>query len=237
MAEEQNTMRSKLADCLNNMQSMSELLPYMQHLLKVEDIKDQLLQQMDIENAKENNNDSCIRKLYFEIEPNYLFKSIPEQLILCKIFPYIIDEKRIVDGSDIWLKEMTKLAIINKSFHKMINQYHKLFSCAQYKILYYIPNLHDQKEEIKAKDSVDVYVDVSHPAKTVTVHYGEKYAENKSIKVPTTDEEFECVAIADYIAGMHDELDLKENKVYTIMQTSASGWWYAVDENREDGML
>jgi len=51
------------------------------------------------------------------------------------------------------------------------------------------------------------------------------------------DEEFTCRAINDYYASVTDELDLKEGQDYTIMQTSPSGWWYAVNADGEDGWV
>mmetsp|Transcript_45491 Transcript_45491/g.75563 ORF Transcript_45491/g.75563 Transcript_45491/m.75563 type:complete len:758 (+) Transcript_45491:90-2363(+) len=51
------------------------------------------------------------------------------------------------------------------------------------------------------------------------------------------EEEFRCRAINDYYASVTDELDLKEGAEYTIMQTSPSGWWYAVNEDGEDGWV
>ena len=51
------------------------------------------------------------------------------------------------------------------------------------------------------------------------------------------EEEFQCRAINDYYASVTDELDLKEGQIYTIMQTSPSGWWYAVNEDGEDGWV
>ncbi len=51
------------------------------------------------------------------------------------------------------------------------------------------------------------------------------------------DEEFRCRAINDYYASVTDELDLKEGGSYTIMQTSPSGWWYAVNDDGEDGWV
>jgi len=51
------------------------------------------------------------------------------------------------------------------------------------------------------------------------------------------DEEFRCRAINDYYASVTDELDLKEGQEYTIMQTSPSGWWYAVNADGEDGWV
>ena len=52
-----------------------------------------------------------------------------------------------------------------------------------------------------------------------------------------SEEEFQCRAINDYYASVTDELDLKEGQIYTIMQTSPSGWWYAVNEDGEDGWV
>eukprot|EP01084_Bolivina_argentea_P109102 195005_1 len=52
-----------------------------------------------------------------------------------------------------------------------------------------------------------------------------------------SDEEFACRAINDYYASVTDELDLKEGQSYTIMQTSPSGWWYAVNADGEDGWV
>jgi len=49
--------------------------------------------------------------------------------------------------------------------------------------------------------------------------------------------EFQCRAINDYYASVTDELDLKEGQHYTIMQTSPSGWWYAVNDDGEDGWV
>eukprot|EP01084_Bolivina_argentea_P183310 316344_1 len=51
------------------------------------------------------------------------------------------------------------------------------------------------------------------------------------------DEEFTCRAISDYYKSVTDELDLKEGQQYTIMQTSPSGWWYAVNADSEDGWV
>ena len=51
------------------------------------------------------------------------------------------------------------------------------------------------------------------------------------------EEEFQCRAINDYYASVTDELDLKEDATYTIMQTSPSGWWYAVNSDGEDGLF
>eukprot|EP01084_Bolivina_argentea_P202356 345762_1 len=51
------------------------------------------------------------------------------------------------------------------------------------------------------------------------------------------DEEFECIAINDYYASVTDELDLVKDDKYTIMQTSPSGWWYAVNGDGEDGWV
>ncbi|ETO20977.1 hypothetical protein RFI_16228 [Reticulomyxa filosa] len=51
------------------------------------------------------------------------------------------------------------------------------------------------------------------------------------------EEEFRCRAINDYYASVADELDLREGCEYVIMQVSPSGWWYAVDENGEDGWV
>jgi len=50
-------------------------------------------------------------------------------------------------------------------------------------------------------------------------------------------EEFRCRAINDYYASVTDELDLKEGAEYTVMQTSPSGWWYAVNDDGEDGWV
>merc|ERR1719242_2845688 len=51
------------------------------------------------------------------------------------------------------------------------------------------------------------------------------------------EDEFTCRAINDYYASVTDELDLKEGQEYTIMQTSPSGWWYAVNADGEDGWV
>lgn len=40
--------------------------------------------------------------------------------------------------------------------------------------------------------------------------------------------EFYVRAITDYYGVAADELDLKEGTVYTVIQTTESGWWYAV---------
>ena len=50
-------------------------------------------------------------------------------------------------------------------------------------------------------------------------------------------EEFTCTAINNYYASVTDELDMTEGEKYTIMQTSPSGWWYAVNEDGDDGMF
>ena len=50
-------------------------------------------------------------------------------------------------------------------------------------------------------------------------------------------EEFKCKAINDYSATVDDELDLKEGEIYTIMQKDPSGWWYAVNDNGDDGWV
>eukprot|EP01084_Bolivina_argentea_P056014 102571_1 len=52
----------------------------------------------------------------------------------------------------------------------------------------------------------------------------------------TEGEEFLCRAINDWCAQVTlDELTLKEGHIYYIMITSPSGWWYAVNEDGEDG--
>jgi len=49
------------------------------------------------------------------------------------------------------------------------------------------------------------------------------------------EEEFYVRAITDYYGVAADELDLKEGAVYTVIQTTESGWWYAIDEDGIDG--
>lgn len=51
------------------------------------------------------------------------------------------------------------------------------------------------------------------------------------------EEEFFVRAITDYYGVAADELDLKEGNIYTVIQTSASGWWYAIDEDGIDGWI
>ena len=51
-----------------------------------------------------------------------------------------------------------------------------------------------------------------------------------------TDAEFTCTAINDYYASVTDELDLIDGATYTIMETTPSGWWYAVNDDGEDGV-
>eukprot|EP01083_Nonionella_stella_P296912 1008516_1 len=51
------------------------------------------------------------------------------------------------------------------------------------------------------------------------------------------DDEFECIAINDYSPRATDELDLVQDRKYTIIQTSSSGWWYAVNENGKEAWV
>eukprot|EP01083_Nonionella_stella_P062209 161809_1 len=52
-----------------------------------------------------------------------------------------------------------------------------------------------------------------------------------------TEEEFYVRAITDYYGVAADELDLKESAIYTVIQTTSSGWWYAIDEDGIDGWV
>eukprot|EP01083_Nonionella_stella_P072931 196860_1 len=52
-----------------------------------------------------------------------------------------------------------------------------------------------------------------------------------------TEQEFFVRAITDYYGVAADELDLKEGGVYTVIQTTESGWWYAIDEDGIDGWV
>eukprot|EP00483_Globobulimina_turgida_P013562 UN13587 len=52
-----------------------------------------------------------------------------------------------------------------------------------------------------------------------------------------TEKEFYVRAITDYYGVAADELDLKENSIYTVIQTTESGWWYAIDEDGIDGWV
>ena len=56
---------------------------------------------------------------------------------------------------------------------------------------------------------------------------------------PTDNEqqEFYVRAITDYYGVAADELDLKEAAIYTVIQTTESGWWYAIDEDGIDGWV
>ena len=47
----------------------------------------------------------------------------------------------------------------------------------------------------------------------------------------------QLTAINDYNAAVDDELDLKKGQLYTILQKSESGWWYARNENGEEGWI
>merc|ERR1712228_600458 len=49
--------------------------------------------------------------------------------------------------------------------------------------------------------------------------------------------EFYVRAITDYYGVAADELDLKESAIYTVIQTTESGWWYAIDEDGIDGWV
>ena len=51
------------------------------------------------------------------------------------------------------------------------------------------------------------------------------------------EEEFYVRAITDYYGVAADELDLKESAIYTVIQTTESGWWYAIDEDGIDGWV
>ena len=53
----------------------------------------------------------------------------------------------------------------------------------------------------------------------------------------TQEEEFYVRAITDYYGVAADELDLKEQAIYTVIQTTESGWWYAIDEDGIDGWV
>jgi len=48
---------------------------------------------------------------------------------------------------------------------------------------------------------------------------------------------FQCTALTDYFSAAMDELDLRAGAIYTIIQTSPSGWWYAEDEDGQDGWV
>ncbi|ETO16734.1 nephrocystin 1-like protein [Reticulomyxa filosa] len=48
---------------------------------------------------------------------------------------------------------------------------------------------------------------------------------------------FHCTALTDYSAAATDELDLCAGSIYTVIQTSPSGWWYAEDEDGQYGWV
>ncbi|ETO26715.1 nephrocystin 1-like protein, partial [Reticulomyxa filosa] len=48
---------------------------------------------------------------------------------------------------------------------------------------------------------------------------------------------FQCTALTDYFSAAVDELDLRAGAIYTVIQTSPSGWWYAEDEDGQDGWV
>eukprot|EP01083_Nonionella_stella_P028113 77425_1 len=51
-------------------------------------------------------------------------------------------------------------------------------------------------------------------------------------------EEFFARAVTDYYGAAADELDLKDGGIYTIIQTTENGWWFAVDfEHGIDGWV
>ena len=49
--------------------------------------------------------------------------------------------------------------------------------------------------------------------------------------------DFLAEALADYYAVADDELDLRTGEVYTIIEVSESGWWYALDNENIDGWV
>merc|ERR1712113_37777 len=53
----------------------------------------------------------------------------------------------------------------------------------------------------------------------------------------TKTKRFYCRAIMDYIGGDEDQLDLKENGIFYILEVMESGWWFGIDENGNDGWM
>lgn len=202
------TMRDNLKARLNDLDDMESLLPYIKCLLDPKDIKIPLLQKIE---GDHHDNDASIRKLYFEVAPNYLIKSLPPQIIIHSIFPFLITND---------YQEFSKLPVINKLFQQLVSSYHKIHSINKYRVKYYIPILNKTRKDIKTIIDID--------------HETEK---NVVIGCPNAaNEEFECKAMHDYVANVSDELSLNTEGVYTIKQTSSNGWWYAVDQDGNDGM-
>ena len=48
---------------------------------------------------------------------------------------------------------------------------------------------------------------------------------------------FYVKCIADYVASDQDQLSLKENQVIFVMKELKNGWWYGVDNERNDGWI
>ena len=206
--DDQPTMRNNLEEMVNNIGNVNDLLPYIKHLLNLSDVKTQLLQK--IETDDNNDNDLRIRKLYFEVSPNYFFKSLPPQIIIHTIFPFLLTKDH---------KEFSKMCVLNKLFKHFVSSYHKVHSINKYHIKYFVPILKETKKEIKT------VIDIEH-----------KSGNNVFICCPDANEKFECKCIADYHPTVTDELALTEGQKYVVMQTGATGWWYAVDEDGNDGM-
>ena len=230
MADDQETMRKNLAAALQDVQDMKDLVPFMDNLLTVQDIKNQLLEKIKMDN--DNNNDPSIRKLYFEIEPNYLFRSLPPQIITHKIFEYLLFDS---------MSEVKKISLVNKFFNKMVSQYQRIFAANKYKVELLIPDLN------KTAPSTPTMIHINHKSKTiyianpiktdtkVAINPTSSYSLSDPRQTPS-DGDFMCRAINDYYASVTDELDLKEGDKYIIKKTSPSGWWFAENNDGEEGI-
>lgn len=210
-------IRNKLRDSVQNTSDdadITNLLPFMQKLFTTKEMKEMILHRLQ-------HNNEVITSLYFQAESNVFFKYLPKQIILNKIFPFLLFQSP---------NELNKIPIVNKFFKKLIFEYHLIHSANRYKIHHFIPILHKTSQECKP------LIHVNHQKETITIA-APMYADNDGNNTQKQNEEFTCRAINDYYASVADELDLKEGKYYTIMQTSESGWWYAVNEDGEDGWV
>ena len=215
-------MEAKRNKILQTVEKMSDethpdaYFPFINELFSGPELKQLILNKLN-----KNNNVSTIDKLYFLSQPNIFFISLPKEIILNKIFQYLLFQTP---------EEIKKIPLINKFFKKLVFEYHLIHSIMHYKLQIFIPILCKTSKQYPPK------IDINHVNKTLMIA-SPIYIDENGKETKHIDCEFRCRAINDYYASVTDELDLKTNHIYTIMQTSPSGWWYAVNEQGEDGWV
>ena len=76
------------------------------------------------------------------------------------------------------------------------------------------------------------------PERNPNQHQVQDQNDHQELDVPhIVDDGFYARCIADYNASDEDQLNIKGNQIVFIMKELESGWWYAIDDDNNDGWI